>query len=64
LARGINQESRRAIGAIDHVLRRPDLAAAVRHNPHVARESLRQCIEIARLGAAANADMTCAWRPG
>ena len=49
-ARDVNQEPRRAIGALDHVQRRPHLAAAVRHDAHVAREQLRQCIEIARLG--------------
>ena len=49
-ARDVNQEPRRAIGAVDHVQRRPHLAAAVRHDAHVAREQLRQGIEIARLG--------------
>ena len=49
-ARDVNQEPRRAIGAVDHVQRRLHLAAAVRHDAHVAREQLRQCIEIARLG--------------
>jgi len=48
LARGANQEPRRAIGAFEHVQRRRHLAAAVRHDAHVPRQELREHIEIAR----------------
>ncbi len=39
-ARSVNQEPRLAIGAVDHLLRGPHLAATVRHDAHVAREEL------------------------
>jgi hypothetical protein len=48
-ARGVNQEPRHAVGAVDHLLRGPHLAATVRHDARVAREELRQSIEITRL---------------
>jgi hypothetical protein len=41
------RETRGAIGAGEHVERR-QLSAAVRHDTHVAREHLRQRMEIAR----------------
>src|ERR671911_2715029 len=50
LARDPYQEPRYAIGAVDHLQRRSDLATAVRHDANIAREQLRQCIEVTRLG--------------
>ena len=47
-ARDANKEPRHAIGTIEHVQRRRRLAAAVRHDAHVAREQLHERIEIAR----------------
>ena len=49
LARGIHQELRHAVGAVDDLLRGPHLAAAVRHDARIAREELCQSIEITRL---------------
>src|SRR5262245_27035251 len=49
-ALGVKQELRHAIGTLDHVQRRPHLAAAVCHDARVAREELRHRIEITRLG--------------
>src|SRR5262249_30345877 len=46
--RDANQEPRHAIGTLEHFRSCRPLAAAIRHNAHVARQQLRQPIEIAR----------------
>jgi hypothetical protein len=45
-ARDLDQEPRGAIGAVEHVQCRRHLAAAVRHDAHIACEQLRQGMKI------------------
>src|SRR5262249_58108631 len=47
-AHDTDEERRRVIGALEHMERRRDLAAAIGYDAHVAREQLRQRLEIAR----------------
>ena len=45
--RDVNEKMRGALSALDYLMRRPNLAAAIGHDTNVAGKHLHQCIDIA-----------------